>query len=237
MKTTFCLLAGILMAAGTRAQESTHSSSSNGGFYIKGGLNLANISTTTSGRIDNANMLASFHVGFMGDCPIGDIVAIQPGLLFTGKGAKSQTGNPGDAYYYKATSNPYYIEIPVNVVIKLPLGDKESHFFFGAGPYAAIGIAGKNKTDGNVGAVHFSSSDNIQFSNDDPTTFNQQEGAGLGKMRRFDFGINGTAGFELHGLLLSANYGWGLTKINSVEKNDDDKNKHRVLSISVGFKL
>jgi len=37
-------------------------------------------------------------------------------------------------------------------------------------------------------------------------------------MRRFDFGINGTAGLELHGFLVSANYGWGLTKINSVEK-------------------
>jgi hypothetical protein len=125
----------------------------------------------------------------------------------------------------------------VNLVVKLPLGDKQSSFFFGAGPYAAIGVAGKNKVDGHSGPINFHSSDNIDFSNDDPTTFNEQEGAGLGIMRRFDFGINGTAGLELHGFLVSANYGWGLTKINSVEKNDDDKNKHRVLSLSVGFKL
>jgi hypothetical protein len=229
MKTTTCILAGILLACGAYAQESS--------FYIKGGLNLANVSTTSSGRIDNANMLAGFHVGFMGDLPLGKTVAIQPGLLFTGKGAKSQTGQPGDAYYYKATSNPYYIELPVNIVFKIPLSEKESDFFIGAGPYAAIGIAGKNKTEGNAGLIHFSGSDNIEFSNDDPTTFNQQEGAGFGIMRRFDFGLNGTAGFQLKNVLLSANYGYGLTKINSVASNDDDKNKHRVFSLSIGFKL
>jgi len=231
MKTTLVIITSALLACGAYAQESS--------FYIKGGVNLANVSTTSSGRIDNANMLTSFHVGFMGDLPLGKVVAIQPGLLFTGKGTKSQTGQPGDTYYYKATSNPYYIEIPVNLVFKIPLEDKDksSSFFIGAGPYAAIGVSGKNKTEGHAGLVAFSGSDKIQYSNDDPTTFNQQEGAGLGIMRRFDFGLNGTAGFQLHSVLLSANYGYGLTKINSVAKNDDDKNKHRVLSFSIGFKL
>lgn len=229
MKTIICILTSALLTGGAYAQESS--------FYIKGGLNLANVSTTSSGRIDNANMLTSFHVGFMGDLPLGKVVAIQPGLLFTGKGTKSQTGQPGDSYYFKATSNPYYIEVPVNIVFKIPLADKESSFFIGAGPYAAIGIAGKNKTEGNAGLVSFSGNEKIEYSNDDPTTFNQQEGAGFGIMRRFDFGLNGTAGFQLHNVLISANYGYGLTKINSVAKNDDDQNKHRVLGFSLGFKL
>ena len=87
-------------------------------------------------------------------------------------------------------------------------------------------------------ALGFSSSKNIEFSNDDPTTFNEQEGAGFGIMRRFDFGFNGTAGFELNNLYFCLlNYGYGLTKINSVAANDDDKNKHRVISLSMGFKL
>jgi len=205
--------------------------------YIKGGVNLANVSTTSSGRIDDANMLVSFHAGIMGDVPLGKYLSLQPGLLFTGKGSKTQTGKPGDSYYFKATSNPYYIELPVNLVVNIPLEDKESAFFVGAGPYAAMGIAGKNKTEGNAGLIAFSSSDNIKFSNDDATTFNQQEGAGLGIMRRFDFGLNGTAGFKLNNVLLSVNYGFGLSKINSVEKNDDDKNKHLVLSVSIGFRL
>ena len=229
IKKTICILVGAAFCLNSFAQESN--------VFIKGGLNIANVSTSTDGRIDDANTMASFHAGVMADLPLGKFLAIQPSLLFTGKGSKTQTGNSGDSYYFKATSNPYYIELPVNIVAKIPLADKESAFFIGAGPYIAVGIAGKNKSEGNAGPIAFSGNEKIQFSNDDPETFNQQEGAGLGILRRFDYGLNATAGFELNTLLLSVNYGYGLAKINSVEKNDDDKNKHRVLSVSIGFKL
>ncbi len=229
MKTLFITLAAIAITFGSYAQSSNA--------FIKGGFNLANVSVTSDGRIDDAKSLGSFNVGIMGDVPLGSFLALQPGLIFTGKGTKSQSGQPSDVTYYRATSNPYYIEVPLNLVIKLPLASKSSSFFFGAGPYAAIGVAGKNKTSGKLYGVAFNSSNNIDFSNDDPTTFNEQEGAGFGIMRRFDFGLNGTAGLELNSLLLSVNYGYGLTKINSVEANDNDINKHRVLSFNIGFKL
>jgi Outer membrane protein beta-barrel domain len=228
MKTLVFTLSAIVFAIGSYAQE--------GSAYIKGGFNLANVSITNDGRIDDAKSLPSFNVGIMGDVPLGRFLALQPGLLFTGKGTKTQSGQPSDATYFKATSNPFYIELPLNVVIKIPLVPKSS-LFIGAGPYAAIGIAGKNKSEGKVYGVAFNNSQNIQFSNDDPATFNEQEGAGFGIMRRFDFGLNGTAGLELNNLLLSVNYGYGLTKINSVENNDNDKNKHRILSLNIGFKL
>ena len=208
-----------------------------GSAWIKGGFNLANVTVSSDGRIDDAKALPSFNVGIMGDVTLGRFLALQPGLLFTGKGTKTQSGQPGDASYFKASSNPYYIEVPLNLVIKLPLASRSSSFFFGAGPYAAIGVAGKNRSEGNLYGVGFKNSSNIQFSNDDPTTFDEQEGADFGVMRRFDFGLNGTAGLELNGLLLSVNYGYGLTKINSIAANDNDKNKHRVLSFNIGFKL
>jgi hypothetical protein len=231
LKTFICGAAFTLLAATAFSQKGKE-----GSVYLKGGLNIANISTTSGGHIDHANDLASFHAGIMGDVPLGKVLALQPGLLFTGKGSKTQTGQPGDAYYWKATSNPCYIEIPLNLVVKVPLADKGSDFFVGAGPYAAIGIAGKNKSEGNAGPLGFNSSENIKFTDVDPS--NQQESSGLGIMHRFDFGLNGTAGFELGNVLLSVNYGYGLTKVNSVPKNNtDDKNKHRVLGVSVGFKL
>jgi hypothetical protein len=173
----------------------------------------------------------------MGDFTIAKVFAIEPGLFFTGKGSKLQSGNPNDATYYKATTNPLYIELPVNAVIKLPL-DKESNFFFGAGPYIAVGIGGKRKIEGKTLGLAFSSNDKIQYSDDDPTTFKQDEGAGLGVMRRFDYGLNGTAGFQLKGALIALNYGYGLAKLQSgTNSSNDNKNKHRVFSISVGFKL
>lgn len=205
--------------------------------YLKGGLNIANVSTTTNGRIDDANALASFHVGVMADLPINKFLAVQPGLLFTGKGAKTQSGNTTDATYFKATSNPYYVELPVNLVVRLPLLKEGDGFFFGAGPYIAMGVAGKNKSEGKIFGIGFKNEGAIKFSNDDPTT-GSEEGAGLGIMRRFDYGLNGTAGLQLNNFLVSLNYGYGLAKLQSgANSSANDQNKHRVLSLSIGFRL
>ena len=205
--------------------------------WLKGGVNFANVSYNSKGEVDDANLLTSFHVGIMGDITIAKVLAIQPGLIFTGKGSRLQSGNPGDLNYYKATTNPLYIEIPVNAVIKLPI-DKESNFFFGAGPYIAMGVGGKRKIEGKTVGLAYSNNEKIEYSNDDPTTFKTEEGAGLGVMRRFDYGLNGTAGFQLKNTLIGLNYGYGLAKLQSgTNSSDDNQNKHRVLSISIGFKL
>jgi len=209
----------------------------NSSTILRGGINFANVSVTNDGRVDDAKMLTSFQVGLIGDFELSPIVAIQPGLLFTGKGAKTQWGDEGSSTYWKATSNPYYIEVPVNLVFKAPLG-AGAKFFVGAGPYVAMGVAGKNKTEGKIASVAFSSEENIKFSNDDPTTFNTQEGAGFNVMRRFDYGLNGTAGIEGKSLVLGVNYGYGLAKLQSnANSSEDNNNKHRVLSVSIGFKL
>ncbi|MBO9204939.1 MULTISPECIES: outer membrane beta-barrel protein [Niastella] len=206
--------------------------------WLKGGVNFANVSYNKDGEVDDANMLTSFHVGFMGDISIGKVLAIQPGILLTGKGSKIQSGKSTDNFYYKATANPLYIEVPINLAIKIPLASSESNFFFGAGPYIAIGVGGKRKIEGRNFAVSYSSKEKIEYSNDDPTTFNNEEGTGLGVMRRFDYGLNGTAGFALKNVLIGLNYGYGLAKLQSGSNNSkDNDNKHRVLSISVGFKL
>lgn len=209
----------------------------NGSVWLKGGVNFANVSYNNDGEVDDANLLTSFHVGIMGDITIAKILAIQPGIIFTGKGSKIQSGNSSDLNYFKATVNPYYIEIPVNVAIKLPISG-ESNFFVGAGPYIAMGVGGKRKIEGKTLGVAYSSKEKIEYSSDDPSTFNNEEGTGLGVMRRFDYGLNATAGFQLGGGMIALNYGYGLAKLQSGTKSSEDNdNKHRVLSLSVGFKL
>jgi hypothetical protein len=206
--------------------------------WLKGGVNFANVSYNSNGEVDDAKMLTSFHVGIMGDINILKVLAIQPGILFTGKGSKIQSGSPSDNFYYKATTNPLYIEVPVNVAIKLPLESSESNFFFGAGPYIAIGVGGKRKIEGRNLAISYNNKEKIEYSNDDPSTFNSEEGSGLGVMKRFDYGLNGTAGFQIKNGMIALNYGYGLAKLQSGSNNSaDNNNKHRVLSISVGFKL
>jgi len=204
---------------------------------LKAGVNLANVSITDNGNIDDANMLTSFQVGLVGDIHVTSLLYFQPGLVFTGKGSKIEIGRPSENLYMKQTSNPFYIEVPVNFVIKLPFNN-ESHFFVGAGPYGAIGIAGKAKSDANVLGFTSSSEHNIEFSNDDPSTFGAEEGAGLGVLKRFDYGLNGIIGIEGKKLVLSAGYGLGLAKLQSGSNSgEDNNNKHRVLSFTVGVKL
>lgn len=205
---------------------------------IRTGINSANVSITDNGRVDDAKALTSFHVGILGDVPlVPKVLSLQTGVLFTGKGSKTQSGDPSSANYDKAVTNPFYIEVPLTAVVKAPIGASSS-LFFGAGPYGAIGVGGKNKLEGQKLGIAYSSENDIEFSNDDPTTMNEEEGAGFGIMRRFDYGLNGVAGIEGKSVVLAVNYGLGLAKLQSGSNSaEDDKNKHRVLSFSIGFKL
>lgn len=209
--------------------------------YVQGGLNLANITTTNDGQTQNSNTLATFNAGFMGRLGISSIFDLEAGALFTGRGSKSVTTySNGD--YVKSTFNPYYVEVPVNAVIKFPLADPKEkdgpNVFIFAGPYAAIGVAGKSKTNSSTLGVTSSSSQNIQFDNENPFT-NEQENAAYDKLKLWDFGVNMGAGFDFGPILLKANYGLGLTKISSKQTNNEanDNNKYRTWSISVGIKL
>ena len=204
--------------------------------FVKAGVNLANISVDKDGNVDDARGIASFHAGLQADLPITKFFAVQPGVFFTGKGSKIESGNTSGDNWIRSSTRPYYIEVPVNAVIKLPLGD-ESSFFFGAGPYLGIGVSGKNKIEGEILGVGFSRTENIKFSDDDPFT-SGEEGSGYGIMRSFDYGLNGTVGVQSKLALFSVNYGLGLAKLQSgTSSSENELGKHRVLSFTVGFKL
>ena len=238
MKNKLLLLTAVAITSSASMQAQVKNLNP-GGIYIKGGLSLSNISVNTNGTVNDAKTLTTFHAGIVGDIPLLPILSLQAGLSLNGKGAKSEyyaDNNNKNDNYIKAKFNPLYLELPVNLVLKFPIGDN-SRFFIGAGPYAAIGIGGKTKTDVKILGVSSSSDENITFNNDNPTT-SQQEDASFTRVRKFDYGVNALAGIETGKLLLGVNYGLGLTKINSNgDNNSNDKNKYRVFSVSVGFKL
>lgn len=207
-------------------------SSNKGGLILKGGVNLANITISDNGSVNDAKQLTSFHLGALVDLPLSDGLSLQPGLFYTGKGSKTQRGQTTTNNYFRATTNPRYVELPVNIVGKIPL-TQTLNFFVGAGPYAAMGVGGKNKVE----KIGVQTEKDIVFSNDDPTT-SQEENAGFGKMKRFDYGFNVLTGVDFGKFSLGANYGYGLAKLTSgTTNNANDKNKNRVLSFSLGIKL
>ena len=225
-KVFFGLFLTTVAALGTKAQV-----------YVQGGLNLANITKTNDGQTEKNNILPSFNVGILGRLPVADMFSLESGLLLTGRGSKAETYFNGGNNYIKTKFNPLYLEIPLNAVVKIPL-QKESNVFFNAGPYAAIGVGGKSRRDSYIAGISTSETTSIQFSNDDPFT-SQQEDAAYNKLKRFDVGLNFGGGFQFGSIILKANYGLGLAKINSTQSNnnENDKNKYRTLSFSVGIPL
>lgn len=220
-----CLAAGLSVAAMAQARVG-----------VKGGWNIANVTNTNSGGVDNNRGLNSFHIGAIADFPLSPILSIQPGVFYTGKGARLTEGNTDGNTYYKTTTNPRYIEIPVNFVGKIPVGD-QTKLFLGVGPYAAFGVGGKNKWEASLAGVKTSGESNIKW--DDDTPFNDgDQNRGFDKYKRFDYGGNLMAGAEFGNFIVSAQYGMGFGKILSgTDNSSDDKSKNRVWTFSVGYLL
>jgi len=205
--------------------------------YLQGGLNLANITRTNDGQTEKNNILTSFNAGIMGRWGLSKELDIETGLLFSGHGSRAETYFNGGSNYVKTRFNPYYIQAPLNAVIKIPLV-KNANLFFHAGPYIAVGVGGRSRWESRIGPIVSTSSSSIKFSNDDPFT-SEQDDAAYDKLKRFDYGLNAGAGIDFEFVILKLNYGLGLARINSTEGNNagSDKNKYRTISLSVGIPL
>jgi len=204
---------------------------------IKGGWNSSSISVDNDGSVDKDKSLSGYHIGVIADFPlVPQILSLQPGVFYSTKGSKLRSGdkdNPASVYR-TYTTRPSYIEVPINFVGKIPVG-QDTRLFAGIGPYFAFGVAGKNKVSSSLGGVTTTSETNIKW--DDDTPFNDGDAnQGFDKYKRFDYGGQLMLGAEIHGLILSAQYGVGLAKINSGSSDsNNDKNKNRVFSLSAGF--
>ncbi|HEX5152756.1 MAG TPA: porin family protein [Parafilimonas sp.] len=223
----------------SNAQTTSDAKLNPGGIYIKGGYNAANISVSNDGAVNDAKALSTFHAGVIADIPVAPVLSFQTGLLLNGQGAKTNyylDNNNTSDNYIKTRFNPLYLELPASLVVKFPIGSN-ARIYAGGGPYAAMGIGGKQKVETSIAGIVSSSTDNIKFDNDDPTT-GGEEGARYDRLKKFDVGMNALAGVEVDRFMIGVNYGWGLTKINSTQAdNSNDKNKYRTLSVGVGFRL
>ena len=216
------LIAASLLVAGTSAfaQTTTTAASTVGTtkFGLKAGVNLAKYSY---GKDDADNpesgQLTNFHVTGYADIPLGGFFALQPGISLQGKGGEFTI--PAET----RKENTMWVEVPVNLVGKIPLGAGGTHLFLGAGPYAAFAVAGENETT-LTGSTNVNTS-KIKFGNESTD-----------QLKGIDFGLNGLAGFQLaNGLNLGAGYGFGLTDLFPTGTGGNNQKTNRVLSFSVGF--
>lgn len=174
---------------------------------------------------DNYKSRLGLHAGFLADIPVSGKLYFQPGVQYSAKGRKfAQTYDTAahDTAWHNYIQYVNYIEAPLNLVLKFPLG-KNLKFIIGGGPYMAFFFNGKENNE-------------VSYKNGDFTTNEVTDlpvGNGPGKYKTFDYGVNGLAGLEIGRVFLTVNYSRGLGDF--YKSNDYDGHfKHQVVAGTLG---
>jgi hypothetical protein len=234
-KSTLITAAFILLAAGTSfAQDQIGARYDKAmknhpiRFGIKAGPSFSNLKVENAGgNVYDKQPIATGHVAAYVDIPLLPAFSIQTGLQLGMKGARFTVGDNSTGTYTEVNTRPVYLEIPLNAVVKLPIGNK-LNVNLGAGPYIAAGVGGKNKLEGKLLGVSYSDDKSIHYNSDNNSSSYNSD------LKRFDAGLNFLAGVEISHFTLNANYGHGLSNIKSGSDNNNMKFSNRVVSISFG---
>jgi hypothetical protein len=168
------------------------------------GLNLSSMTYRNKGVDLNPETWAGIHFGGLFEFPVAGGFTLQSGALFSAK----STGYEIDSAQYSI--GPIFIEVPVRAVFSLGSSAFKVSFF--AGPYFALGIDGLLIEPTGTKSMRFGSG----YDHD---------------MKPFDVGFNFGAGVNIHGLLITAQYGLGMVNLAPV-RSDNSEMKNRVVGIS-----
>jgi hypothetical protein len=189
---------------------------------VRAGVNFQNL----NGKDENDDKLSNdlkvgFNVGVNAEMPIAQDFYVQPGLLYSTKGARVKDIN-GDE---DAKLNIAYLEIPINLLYKPALG--QGRLLMGFGPYIGFGVGGKLK----VGDFDT----DVEFDND----VSLAEVASGVHFRRLDAGANLLFGYELsNNLSAQINAQLGLVNIQpEVEGNKVGTTKNTGFGLSLGYRF
>ncbi len=172
MKKVILLIAlAVGVTAGAAAQDSKVK------FGVRAGLNFANV----GGDADGADARVGFHVGGVADIQFHEYFYFQPGLMITTKGYKTSKGE------WDTKARPTYLELPLMLSFGYPI-NSDLKIRANVGPYLAMGLLGKIKTD------------------DDSDDYFGDEGIA----KRFDFGLGFGAGVDFKQYYIGIAYDLGL---------------------------
>ena len=181
-------------------------------FGIRAGVNFQNLNGKDSDgdKLDN-KLKTGFNAGVNAEIPVGIDFYLQPGLLFSTKGAKYDV--PG----CRSDQTISYLELPVNFLYKPELG--EGRLLLGFGPYAAFAVGGKIKGGG--------------------TDIDMEFGNEIGETKPFDAGANLLAGYEFsNNLSFQLNAGLGLINMYNRPTGDSETSlKNTGFGVSLGYRF
>ena len=197
-------------------------------FGVRAGVNFQNINgkDAEGDKLKN-DLIVGFNAGANVEIPIADEFYLQPGLLFSTKGAKAT----GDIINLTATTHISYIELPINLLYKPLLGS--GHLLLGFGPYVAYGIMGKYIMEISDESEEWDVDFKNKVTADDPDN--------VVYIRPLDAGANLLAGYELaFGLSFQLNAQLGLLEIKPTHEGadeDDSTSKNTGFGFSAGYRF
>jgi hypothetical protein len=170
------------------------------------GVNLSTISLNARSISSSPDRPLSFHFGGSFEIPITRKFDLTPGLILSAKGSDYKIDT------VEFSLSPIYIEVPV--IAMYSFGSDVIKISLFAGPYFACGVGGyKIEPGGELTNIYWGSGENSD-------------------LRRFDVGLNFGAGINIKGLLISAQYGYGLANI-APETILFSEMKNKVIGISI----
>ncbi|MBN1791807.1 MAG: PorT family protein [Bacteroidales bacterium] len=206
-KVLFLMAATLMMTAAAYSQVS---------FGLRAGVNFQNLNGEDEAGDKLKNDLAiGFHIGANAEIPIAQDFYIQPGLLFSTKGAT----NVYEVDDLKASIS--YIELPIHFLYKPQLGSGK--LIVGFGPYVGYGIGGKFKLD--------DEEEDIKFKND--VKESDEEAIYL---RPLDAGADIFFGYEF-AFKVSVQLNAQLGLLNLVPKYEGEKSDEIVKNTGFGFSV
>ena len=181
--------------------------------------------------IGNPTRLNSWHIDMMVNIPVRGGLYLQPLIRYNTLGAQFEQpmATPVGVYLPSASEiRLHYLELPLNVVYKIP-------FFFGkvaigAGPYAGYGLGGKYDL-----AIRYNGK--VVQNTEQEIRFNEQTNivSTNSQLRRWDAGVNFMLGVEFNNLMvIGANYGLGMADL---DRSPTSKLKNSYLGLSLGILL
>lgn len=228
MKKKIFSLASVLLVAitmnaqtpGTTYTTTTTTTGKTASLQIRAGVNFQNLNGKIEGSNADGDILTAFHAGIEVPIMIAPEFYIQPGALYSMKGAVSKNNSD-------IKTKLSYIEVPINFVYKPMLG--MGNLILGVGPYMGIAISGKIKNGSDDTKIKFDNKITALQAETDPY------------YKRLDFGGNLLAGYQFSSkFFFQLNAQLGMTNIlPEVEgtSTEDHKLKNTGFGLSLGYAL
>lgn len=187
---------------------------------VKAGANFSMMTSTVFDTKQDLGTHVGFHVGFTSEIPLIANLYFNPGLYFSSKGYKTSLSLLGSTV--KSSFNPYFIEIPLHIMFKLPISN--SAIFGYVGPYFSYGIAGNIITKTQIPGFD-------ERTDKNKINFGSESGD---HMEPFDMGLDIGVGFEVNKFQVSLQYALGF--LNLVPSRPENSTmKMNVLSVSAAY--